>query len=111
MNRNLPSAAKDDTNQEPIRIVRQRTHTIIPSEAQHDVSFILLRTREARITRIALAIVWLFLFCHIWRLVPTIHELIFDNKVQPMWLTHMMGFSHSMIVFNSAVNTVLYAVL
>ena len=79
--------------------------------AQHDAGFILMRTREARITRIALAIVWLFLFCHIWRLIPTIYELIFENEDEPLWFTRMLGFSHTMIVFNSAVNLLLYIVL
>ena len=36
----------------------------------------LLRKRESRLTRISLSIVWLFIFCHVWKLIPTIYELI-----------------------------------
>ncbi len=31
---------------------------------------------ENRLTRISLAIVWLFLFCHVWKLIPTMYEVI-----------------------------------
>ena len=88
-----------------------RPKRLVPLELQHDARFILLRTKEARITRIALAIVWLFLFCHIWRLIPTIYELIFRDDSEPLWFTRILGFSHAMIVFNSAVNFLLYIVL
>lgn len=72
-----------------------------------------LRSGEARLTRIALAIVWLFIFCHAWRLIPTIYEALYPNDVSnlPNWLFHVHGISHSLIVFNSAVNFLLYTVL
>ena len=82
-----------------------------PSEAE-SIRISLLRSGEARITRIALAIVWLFIFCHAWRLVPTIYEALYPGKNQlPNWLHHIHGISHSFIVFNSAVNFLLYTVL
>ncbi len=43
----------------------------LPSEAA-TLRLLLLRSGEARLTRIALAIVWLFIFCHAWRQVHTI---------------------------------------
>ena len=80
-------------------------------EVQHDARLILLHTNEARLTRIALGIVSLYLLCHIWRLVPTIYEVIYGSDTHPDWLKHMVGFSHIMIVLNSAVNFLLYLVL
>ena len=73
----------------------------------------LLRSGEARLTRIALAIVWLFIFCHAWRLIPTIYEALYpnDDSNYPYWLFHVHGISHCLIVFNSAVNFLLYTVL
>ena len=71
----------------------------------------LLRSGEARLTRISLAIVWLFIFCHVWRLLPTIYEAIYPNLEWPNWVSHVTGISHSFIVFNSAVNFLLYTVL
>ena len=72
----------------------------------------LQRTGEARLTRIALAIVWLFIFCHAWRLIPTIYEAIYPTQRSwPTWLHHVNGMSHSFILLNSAVNFLLYTVL
>ena len=70
-----------------------------------------LRRGEARITRIALAIVWLFIFCHMWRLIPNAYECFFKPEKDPDWLLYMIGISHTLIVFNSAVNVLLYKVL
>ena len=70
-----------------------------------------LRRGEARITRIALAIVWLFIFCHMWRLIPNAYEFFFKPEKDPDWLLYMIGISHTLIVFNSAVNVLLYKVL
>ena len=81
------------------------------NEFQHDARLVLLRTKEARLTRIALGIVTLYLLCHIWRLVPTIYELIYGSEDFPNWIEHMTGFSHNMIVLNSAINFLLYLVL
>lgn len=36
----------------------------------------LLHKNENRLTRISLSIVWLFIFCHVWKLIPTIYELL-----------------------------------
>lgn len=86
-------------------------HEALPSEAA-SLHLSLLRSGEARLTRIALAIVWLFIFCHAWRLIPTIYEAFYpgDDSL-PTWLRHIHGISHSFIVFNSAVNFLLYTLL
>ena len=70
---------------------------------------------ENRLTRISLGIVYLFIVCHIWRLIPTVYEAFFskDGTVLsewPKWLFHVYHLSHTLIVFNSAVNFILYVV-
>ena len=75
----------------------------------------LLRKQENRLTRISLSIVSLFIVCHVWRLVPTAYEALFsqDGTVLtewPDWLKHVHDLSHTLIVFNSAVNFLLYVV-
>ena len=70
---------------------------------------------ENRLTRISLGIVYLFIFCHIWRLIPTVYEALFseDGTVLsnwPKWLFHVYHLSHTLIVFNSAANFILYVV-
>ena len=39
----------------------------------------LMKKKESRLTRIAISIVWLFIFCHSWKLVPTIYELVYSE--------------------------------
>ena len=70
-----------------------------------------LRRGESRITRIALGIVWLYIFCHAWKLVPTMYEAMYGYNGWPEWLLHINDISHTFIVFNSAVNFLLYTVL
>ena len=73
---------------------------------------------ENRLTRISVGIVSLFIICHIWRLIPTAYEAYKhwfseDGPVLsdwPEWLTHVYHLSHTLIVFNSAVNFLLYVV-
>ena len=45
----------------------------------------LLRKKESRLTRISISIVWLFIICHIWKLIPTIYELLY-SPVSPLIL-------------------------
>jgi hypothetical protein len=72
-----------------------------------------MRSRENRLTRISLCIVWLFIFCHVWKLVPTLYEGWNSNKDSqwPQWVTNINGVSHTLIVFNSAVNFLIYVAL
>ena len=107
--RNYLSFLNSATNGSPhVRSRNQLTH-----QGSHtDARMILLRTKEARITRIALGIVSLYILCHIWRLVPNIYDVIYgSDKQYPRWLEHLVGFSHIMVVFNSAINFLLYLVL
>lgn len=71
---------------------------------------------EKRLTRISLCIVWLFIFCNVWKLVPTIYEFWHstdDEKLGqwPEWLSVINDISHTLIVFNSAVNFLIYVTL
>ena len=39
----------------------------------------LLRKKESRLTRISICIVWLFILCHVWKLIPTVYELLYSE--------------------------------
>lgn len=69
------------------------------------------RRRESRLTRISLAIVWLFLFCHIWKLIPTAYEVIYGGDKYPLCMYFIKHLSHALIVLNSSVNFLIYVVL
>eukprot|EP00095_Tigriopus_kingsejongensis_P000408 snap_masked-scaffold19_size710362-processed-gene-4.14 protein:Tk00408 transcript:snap_masked-scaffold19_size710362-processed-gene-4.14-mRNA-1 annotation:"hypothetical protein EAG_12595" len=70
------------------------------------------RRRENRLTRISLAIVWAFLFCHIWKIIPTAYE-VFVGSIDDgsFWLRDIQEISHMLIVLNSSVNFLIYAAL
>ncbi len=79
----------------------------------------LMRKQENRLTRISLSIVSLFVACHVWRLIPTAFEAVrhFSEaegetvlSQWPPWLIHVNHISHTLIVFNSAVNFLLYII-
>lgn len=69
------------------------------------------RRRENRLTRISLTIVWLFLFCHVWKLIPTLYELIYSDDEFPFWMFYVKQLSHALIVINSSLNFLIYVVL
>ena len=69
------------------------------------------RRREKRLTRISLTIVWLFLFCHIWKLIPTGYEVIFGDEHFPDWTHFIKHLSHALIVLNSSLNFLIYILL
>lgn len=69
------------------------------------------RRRESRLTRISLAIVWLFLFCHIWKLIPTAYEVMYGGDKYPYSMYFIRHLSHALIVLNSSVNFLIYVVL
>ena len=71
----------------------------------------MLRRRENRLTRISLAMVWLFLFCHVWKLIPTTYEVFFGSDEYPKWMFTIKHLSHALIVLNSSVNFLIYIVL
>ena len=70
------------------------------------------RRRERRLTRISLSIVWLFLFCHVWKLIPTAYE-VFSGEIEsgPKWLGTVQHVSHALIVLNSSLNFLIYVAL
>ena len=69
------------------------------------------RRRENRLTRISLAIVWLFLFCHIWKLIPTTYEVFYGDEEYPVCMHYIKHLSHALIVLNSSLNFLIYVVL
>ena len=97
-------------------IKRKTTHTSRPS-VTYNQNLLLMRKQENRLTRISLGIVFLYIVCHIWRMIPTAYEIIFletDNtfmKNWPFWLVHVYHLSHTLIVTNSAINFLIYVVL
>jgi len=69
--------------------------------------------QEQRLARISTSIVWLFIICHIWRMIPTIYECLnSENGLEvPTWpaaLDIIEHISHSLILANSAVNFLIY---
>ena len=78
-----------------------------------------LKRSESRLTRISMSIVWLFIFCHCWRLIPTIYEGVQNHYYQqqsaakrqpwPVWVSAINDLSHTLIVLNSAINFLIYA--
>ena len=70
------------------------------------------RRRESRLTRISLTIVWLFLFCHIWKLIPTSYEVFYArDEIFPKWMHYIKHLSHALIVLNSSLNFLIYVML
>ena len=69
-------------------------------------------TQEARLTRISLSIICLYLSCHFWKLIPTFYEVVYGSDSEwPSWLSVIKDLSHVLIVFNSAVNFMLYLIM
>ena len=80
--------------------------------------------KELRLARISLCIVWLFLFCHFWKLFPTVYTVCFDDNPDndedkalglvsdyPEWLVIIEHISHTLVTLNSSLNFLLYLVL
>jgi len=75
-------------------------------------------TKELRLARISLCIVWLFIFCHVWKLIPTVYETFFmDVSVNsttddwPDWLKTVGEVSNTVITINSSLNFLIYVLL
>ena len=69
------------------------------------------RRREQRLTRISLTIVWLFLFCQVWKQIPTVYELLYGDDFFPDWVFFVKHLSHALIVLNSSGNFLIYLLL
>ena len=76
------------------------------------------KKKELRLARISLCIVWLFIFCHVWKLIPTFYTTFIseDNNVGfdvvwPDWLNIIDRISHTFITLNSSLNFLIYVVV
>ncbi|TRY78170.1 hypothetical protein TCAL_16684 [Tigriopus californicus] len=74
------------------------------------------RSQEKRLTRISIFIVWLFIFCHFWKLIPTCYEVFVSHNGSnhdnwPFSVLVVEHISHLLITFNSAINFLIYLVL
>ena len=102
-------------SEEPLR--RKSTIVRIPNPQQQS-----MHATENKLTRISLAIVWMFIFCHVWKLIPTLYEAMQNSdKTEdeeneektdwPQWYYVINNVAHLLIVFNSAVNFLIYSIL
>ena len=72
--------------------------------------------REQKLARTSILIVWLFLFCHIWKLFPTAYEAGYStdglsHRDWPFWVLIVEYLSHLLITLNSTINFLIYAVM
>ena len=72
--------------------------------------------QEKRLTRISIFIVWLFIGCHIWKVIPTVYEMLVsengtDHSNWPWFIICIEEFSHLCVTVNSAVNFLIYLFL
>ncbi len=69
---------------------------------------------ETKLTWISTSIIFLFIFCHFWKLIPTIYEAInYGDDGQaipewPEWLNTIKDLSHILVMLNSAINFLPY---
>lgn len=74
------------------------------------------RVQEQKLARISCFIVWFFLFCHVWKLIPTAFEAgssedgLFHQD-WPTWVLIMENLSHLFITINSTVNFLIYVIM
>ena len=68
------------------------------------------------LARISCFIVWFFLFCHVWKLIPTAFEAgssqdgLFHQD-WPTWVLVVENLSHLLITINSTVNFLIYVII
>lgn len=75
-----------------------------------------IKNGEKKLTRVSIFIVWLFLFCHMWKIFPTAYEAYksdngLDHDDWPYFVIVLEHISHSLVTFNSAINFVIYFIL
>lgn len=103
------------------RSLRKSTDTVFHSVQERSTSVISVnrvnKSKEKRLAYISLYIVWLFIFCHFWKLIPTAYEVIFrDDEVGladfdwPKWIVVIEKTSHTLITINSSLNFLIYVV-
>jgi len=114
-NEHLATNSNLATQEEPLR--RKSAMVVrIPNPQQQS-----MHATENKLTRISLAIVWMFIFCHVWKLIPTLYEAMQNSdKTEeeenektdwPQWYYVINNVAHLLIVFNSAVNFLIYSIL
>ena len=76
------------------------------------------KNREKKLAYISLYIVWLFIFCHVWKLIPTAYEVIMSQDDVGMvianwpWAISVIEkISHTLITVNSSLNFLIYVVV
>eukprot|EP00095_Tigriopus_kingsejongensis_P012051 maker-scaffold90_size386344-snap-gene-2.26 protein:Tk12051 transcript:maker-scaffold90_size386344-snap-gene-2.26-mRNA-1 annotation:"GJ13605" len=81
----------------------------------HSLGDTINNSREKRMGLVSLWIVWLFLFCHVWKLIPTAYEVIMSQDEVgleiadwPHWVVVVEKLSHTLITLNSSVNFLIY---
>ena len=79
--------------------------------------------KELRLARISICIVWLFIFCHVWKLIPTAYETFVlekeadsdsvqdESKEWPKWLEVINQLTNTLITINSSLNFIIYVLL
>ena len=76
---------------ESLQVVSHECTTAIPN-SPNLVRQSSLNKTENRLTRISLAIVWVFIFCHIWKLIPTMYEAVnwFTRSRNEVWTNNYL---------------------
>ena len=75
------------------------------------------KSKERRLAYVSLYIAWLFIFCHVWKLIPTSYEVLMSKDDVgmivdwPPWLDIMEAISHTLITLNSSMNFLIYVVV
>ena len=84
----------------------------------HSIAEAINKNREKKLAYVSLYIVWLFIFCHVWKLIPTGYEILMakddiglEIDTWPGWLDMIEKVSHTLITLNSTLNFFVYLVL
>lgn len=86
--------------------------------SSHSMSEQINKNREKKLAYVSLYIVWLFIFCHVWKLIPTGYEILMSKDEVgmeiddwPGWVEIIEQVSHTLITLNSSLNFFVYLVL
>lgn len=108
-----PTPNHHDMQNSPKNPPRERAMSIVSELNTLNHTLQHNNAQEQRLARISTSIVWLFIVCHIWRMIPTVYEYLnSDNGLEvaiwPTALDVVEHISHSLILTNSAVNFLIY---
>ena len=92
-----------------------------PEHLDEDVCYI---NREYRLTRISLAIGWILLLCHSWKVIPAAYNLYqslhlgqgttaedLGSPTSPEWLVWVERIGKLLLTLNASLNLIIYAAL